>query len=98
MPRLFHVLSAHRLSAVLGSLRPHLLRTVRPVCSCHQGRIPLFGSTSRPAVIGPVPLDGLAERIEQIARMRVEEAVQIRTTEIESTTRPASAGRRAAPV
>lgn len=41
-----------------------------------------------PPSLSPVPLDGLAERIEQIARMRVEEAVQIRTTEIESTTQP----------
>lgn len=41
-----------------------------------------------PPSLWPVPLDGLAERIEQIARMRVEEAVQIRTTEIESATRP----------
>ncbi|MCK5752453.1 MAG: ATP-binding protein, partial [Mycobacterium sp.] len=41
-----------------------------------------------PPNLSPVPLDGLAERIEQIARMRVEEAVQIRTTEIESTTQP----------
>ncbi|MFL0243239.1 helix-turn-helix domain-containing protein [Mycobacterium sp. SMC-18] len=41
-----------------------------------------------PPSLSPVALDGLAERIEQIARMRVEEAVQIRTTEIESTTRP----------
>lgn len=41
-----------------------------------------------PASLTPVQLDGLAERIEQIARMRVEEAVQIRTTEIQSTSRP----------
>ena len=38
-----------------------------------------------PPGLWPVPLDGLAERIEQIARMRVDEAVQIRTTVINST-------------
>lgn len=38
-----------------------------------------------PPSLWPVPLDGLAERIEQIARMRVDEAVQIRTTVINST-------------
>ncbi|WP_094361240.1 AlbA family DNA-binding domain-containing protein [Mycobacterium marinum] len=38
-----------------------------------------------PPSLWPVPLEGLAERIEQIARMRVDEAVQIRTTIINST-------------
>ncbi|MEX3656041.1 ATP-binding protein [Mycolicibacterium fortuitum] len=36
----------------------------------------------------PVPLAGLAERIEQVARMRVDEAVQVRTTVIESADTP----------
>ncbi|BBY62095.1 AlbA family DNA-binding domain-containing protein [Mycolicibacterium helvum] len=38
-----------------------------------------------PPRLWPVPLENLAERIEQIARMRVDEAVQIRTTVINST-------------
>lgn len=41
-----------------------------------------------PPSLWPVALDGLAERIEQIARMRVDEAVQFRTTVIDSTTNP----------
>ncbi|CPT78441.1 Divergent AAA domain [Mycobacteroides abscessus] len=41
-----------------------------------------------PPSLWPVPLDGLAERVEQIARMRVEEAVQVRTVAIDSTAQP----------
>ncbi|MBZ4508434.1 ATP-binding protein [Mycobacterium avium subsp. hominissuis] len=41
-----------------------------------------------PPSLWPVPVDGLAERIEQIARMRVDEAVQIRTTVINSANDP----------
>ncbi|MEE3755432.1 AlbA family DNA-binding domain-containing protein [Mycobacterium intracellulare] len=41
-----------------------------------------------PPGLWPVPVDGLAERIEQIARMRVDEAVQIRTTVINSAGDP----------
>ncbi|MEZ0350151.1 helix-turn-helix domain-containing protein [Mycobacterium sp. pR1184] len=40
-----------------------------------------------PPSLWPVPLEGLAERIEQVARMRVDEAVQVRTTVIDSTTK-----------
>ena len=41
-----------------------------------------------PPGLWPVPIHGLAERMEQIARMRVDEAVQIRTTAINSTSDP----------
>lgn len=41
-----------------------------------------------PPGLWPVPLDGLAERIEQVARMRVDEPVQIRTTVIDSSSNP----------
>lgn len=41
-----------------------------------------------PPRLWPVPLAGLAERIEQVARMRVDEAVQVRTTVIESANTP----------
>lgn len=41
-----------------------------------------------PPRLWPVPLAGLAERIEQVARMRVDEAVQVRTTVIESADTP----------
>jgi hypothetical protein len=41
-----------------------------------------------PPGLWPVPVDGLPERIEQVARMRVDEAVQIRTTVIDSTGNP----------
>lgn len=49
--------------------------------------IGLDEDTSPPG-LWPVPVDGLPERIEQIARMRVDEAVQIRTTVINSTSDP----------
>lgn len=49
--------------------------------------IGLDEDTSPPG-LWPVPVDGLAERIEQIARMRVDEVVQIRTTVINSTSDP----------
>ncbi|CDO06898.1 ATP-binding protein [Mycolicibacterium cosmeticum] len=42
-----------------------------------------------PPRLWPVPLAGLPERIEQVARMRVDEAVQVRTTIIESADTPA---------
>lgn len=38
-----------------------------------------------PPRLWPIPLQGVAERLEQIARMRVDEPVQIRTTLINST-------------
>lgn len=41
-----------------------------------------------PPRLWPVPVEGLGERIEQIARMRVDEAVQIRTTVIDSASIP----------
>lgn len=41
-----------------------------------------------PPRLWPVPVKGLAERIEQVARMRVDEAVQVRTTVIDSTSHP----------
>lgn len=41
-----------------------------------------------PPRLWPVPLAGLAERIEQVARMRVDEAVQVRTIVIESADTP----------
>lgn len=41
-----------------------------------------------PPSLWPVPLAQLAERIEQVARMRVDEAVQVRTTVIESASAP----------
>lgn len=41
-----------------------------------------------PPRLWPVPVEGLAERIEQVARMRVDEAVQIRTTVIDSVSIP----------
>lgn len=41
-----------------------------------------------PPRLWPVPLAGLPERIEQVARMRVDEAVQIRTVVIESADTP----------
>jgi hypothetical protein len=41
-----------------------------------------------PPRLWPIPLEGLAERIEQVARMRVDEAVQIRTTVIDSVDHP----------
>lgn len=41
-----------------------------------------------PPRLWPIPLEGLAERVEQVARMRVEEAVQIRTVAIQSTAQP----------
>jgi hypothetical protein len=43
--------------------------------------------TSPPSLY-PVPLDGLAERIEQIAASRVDEAAMITTTAIDSATEP----------
>lgn len=41
-----------------------------------------------PPRLWPIAVAGLAERIEQIAQTRVEEAVQVRTVVIESTTQP----------